>query len=138
MTSELTPEERVRRAVNEGCGAKLTESQCRAVASALGLDAEITPEDVAAEPMLQFFGWSHLPPHLQPRSALFGRMALELVKTTPRNPERTVALRKLLESKDAGVRAHLPPPQPLTPPSGPPETVGVPFDFRTSAVEVKQ
>lgn len=89
---------------------------------------EITAEDVAAEPLLQFFGWSHLPEHLQERSALFGRLALAVVRTTPRNPERTVALRKLLEAKDAGVRAHLPPPQPLNPPSGPPETVGVPVD----------
>ena len=30
-----------------------------------------------------------------------------LVKELPRNPERTVALRKLLEAKDAAVRARL-------------------------------
>lgn len=30
------------------------------------------------------------------------------IDTTPRNAERTVALRKLLEAKDAGVRAALP------------------------------
>jgi len=30
-----------------------------------------------------------------------------MMATLPRNPERTVALRKLLESKDAAVRAAL-------------------------------
>jgi hypothetical protein len=30
-----------------------------------------------------------------------------MVRDLPRNPERTVALRKLLESKDAAVRAKL-------------------------------
>jgi hypothetical protein len=32
-------------------------------------------------------------------------MADHLVATVPRNPERTVALRKLLEAKDCAVRA---------------------------------
>jgi hypothetical protein len=30
-----------------------------------------------------------------------------MVETLPRNPERSVALRKLLEAKDAAVRAKL-------------------------------
>jgi hypothetical protein len=30
-----------------------------------------------------------------------------MIETLPRNPERTVALRKLLEAKDAAVRAKL-------------------------------
>ena len=34
-------------------------------------------------------------------------MARRLVHTPPRNAERAVALRKLLESKDAAVRARL-------------------------------
>ncbi|MCO5091979.1 hypothetical protein [Bosea sp. (in: a-proteobacteria)] len=53
----------------------------------------------------QFFAWSHLPPHLQAVSRPFGEMAERIVLTVPRNPERTVALRKLLEAKDACVRA---------------------------------
>ncbi|MCY0991856.1 hypothetical protein OV203_32255 [Nannocystis sp. ILAH1] len=59
------------------------------------------------EPILQFFAYEHLPAHLQAVSAPFGELARALVKDAPRNPERTVALRKLLESKDAAVRAHL-------------------------------
>lgn len=59
------------------------------------------------EPIMQFFEYSHLPPHLQDVSAPFQRLAQEVVDCLPRNPERTVALRKLLESKDAAVRAKL-------------------------------
>ena len=44
---------------------------------------------------------------MQDVSRPFGEIAETLVKTLPRNPERTVALRKLLEAKDAAVRARL-------------------------------
>lgn len=59
------------------------------------------------EPILQFFEYDHLPLHLQVISKLFCDVAKELVNVLPRNPERTVALRKLLEGKDAAVRARL-------------------------------
>lgn len=59
------------------------------------------------EPILQYFDFAHLPSHLQEVSRPFNDLAQRLVATTPRNPERTVALRKLLESKDAAVRAAL-------------------------------
>jgi hypothetical protein len=59
------------------------------------------------DPMLQFFAYEHLPPHLQVISKPFGELAKQIVETLPRNPERTVALRKLLESKDCAVRAVL-------------------------------
>lgn len=59
-----------------------------------------------SEPILQYFAYEHLPPHLQEVSRPFGEMAAFIV-TQPRNAERTVALRKLLESKDAAVRAKL-------------------------------
>lgn len=59
------------------------------------------------EHILQFFAYSHLPAHLQAVSRPFGEMAEKIVADIPRNPERTVALRKLLESKDAAVRAVL-------------------------------
>lgn len=54
---------------------------------------------------MQFFAWSHLPPEKAVVSRLFGELADEVIATLPRNPERTVALRKLLEAKDAAVRA---------------------------------
>lgn len=57
--------------------------------------------------MLQFFEYEHLPPHLQEVSVWFNRLANDIVDKLPSNAERTVALRKLLESKDAAVRARL-------------------------------
>ena len=59
------------------------------------------------EPMLQFFAYEHLPPHLQVVSEQFHRLADKMVACLPRNAERTVALRKLLEAKDCAVRAML-------------------------------
>lgn len=59
------------------------------------------------EHILQFFQFEHLPPHLRKVSEPFCLMAHQLVADLPRNPERTVALRKLLESKDAAVRAAI-------------------------------
>ncbi len=58
-----------------------------------------------AEPMLQWFAYEHLPAHLQEISRPFGELAALIVDRLPRNPERTVALRKLLEAKDCAVRA---------------------------------
>ncbi len=63
--------------------------------------------DHDTEPMLQFFSWEHLPPHLQEVSKHFMGMANMIVGTLPRNSERTAALRKLLEAKDCAVRARL-------------------------------
>lgn len=72
------------------------------------------------EHIMQFFAWSHLPPNLQEVSKPFGDLAMSICETLPRNPERTVALRKLLEAKDAAVRASLAkddrPPGPPVPP----------------------
>lgn len=61
----------------------------------------------APEHIMQFFAHAHLPTHLAEVSRPFGDLAVQLVETLPRNPERTVALRKLLEAKDAAVRALL-------------------------------
>lgn len=60
-----------------------------------------------AESLLQFFAYEHLPPHLQGVSAPFCEIAHRIVDLVPRNAERTVALRKLLEAKDCAVRAVL-------------------------------
>jgi hypothetical protein len=59
------------------------------------------------EHIMQFFAYEHLPEHLQVVSMPFAGLAESIVTTLPRNPERTVALRKLLEAKDAAVRAKL-------------------------------
>ena len=61
------------------------------------------------DPLLRFFAWQDLPAHLQVISRPFGQLAGQLVTNLTPSAERTVALRKLLESKDAAVRAALPP-----------------------------
>lgn len=67
----------------------------------------VPPDRFPTEPLLQFFEYEHLPAHLQVVSAPFGLLANDIVHLLPRNPERTVALRKLLEAKDCAVRAVL-------------------------------
>ena len=57
--------------------------------------------------ILQFFEFGHLPEHLRQVSRPFADLAIWITEHLPRNPERTVALRKLLEAKDAAVRARL-------------------------------
>jgi hypothetical protein len=93
------------------------------------------------EHIMQFFAYSHLPPHLQARSKPFADLAAKIFEGSPEvatafaelsemvretiapNPETTVALgkinesrcandrgvalRKLLEGKDAAVRAAI-------------------------------
>lgn len=59
------------------------------------------------ERMLRWFEFAHLPLELQQVSHPFGVLAQEIVFTLSAGPERTVALRKLLEAKDAAVRAYL-------------------------------
>ena len=60
-----------------------------------------------SDPIMQFFEYGHLRDDLKAVSQPFGELAAHIAATLPRNPERTVALRKLLESKDAAVRAAL-------------------------------
>jgi len=57
--------------------------------------------------LIQFFAYEHLPPHLREHSKPFAVLADHLMATLPANPERTTALRKLLEAKDCAVRAKL-------------------------------
>ena len=57
--------------------------------------------------LMQFFTYAHLPTHLQEVSKPFCDLAQTIIDTLPSNPERTVALRKLLEAKDCAVRAKL-------------------------------
>lgn len=64
------------------------------------------PAKEPVEPIMQFFEFAHLPLDLAEISRPFRELALKVL-VLPRNPERTVALRKLLEAKDAAVRARL-------------------------------
>lgn len=73
------------------------------------LERELGVEPVVEERMMKWFEFSHLPEHLQAVSKPFGELAAKIVETVEIGPERTVALRKLLEAKDAAVRAKLNP-----------------------------
>lgn len=67
----------------------------------------ISDEERARTPILKFFAFSHLPPALQEVSRIFHDAAASTCAVVPASAERTVALRKLLEAKDAAVRAAL-------------------------------
>jgi hypothetical protein len=72
--------------------------------------SEFSAAQIMTDPILHFFHYAHLPEKLRATSRLFFILASTLVTTLPRNAERSVALRKLLEAKDAAVRANLPAP----------------------------
>lgn len=77
--------------------------------------------DGRRDPIMQFFRYEHehLPLRLRAISRPFCELAESLVHTSdagnalrlPRNAERSVALRKLLEAKDAAVRAFVAAPE---------------------------
>lgn len=71
------------------------------------MESTLEQPENTADPIMQFFTYAHLPPHLSEVSHHFKILADHLIEALPRNAERTVALRKLLESKDAAVRARL-------------------------------
>lgn len=58
-------------------------------------------------PILKYFEFKHLPPHLQTVSGPFGVLAQEMDATLPDGAEKSAGLRKLLEAKDCMVRAAL-------------------------------
>lgn len=55
--------------------------------------------------ILHLFKFDHLPVPLKERSKPFCDLAHQLARELPANAETSVALRKLLEAKDAAVRA---------------------------------
>ena len=63
--------------------------------------------DPEASPIIKYFTYEHLSKKLQEISRPFSELAYALEETLPKNPEKSVALRKLLEAKDAAVRAAL-------------------------------
>lgn len=64
----------------------------------------MNPEE--SYPILKFFSYEHLPPHLQGVSKPFHGLAYQMADA-PRNAETSAGLRKLLEAKDCAVRAAL-------------------------------
>ena len=58
-------------------------------------------------PILKYFTFEHLPEPLRTVSQPFCELAYYIASKLKRSPEKSVALRKLLEAKDAAVRAAL-------------------------------
>lgn len=57
--------------------------------------------------ILRYFASDHLPPKLRRVSEPFGILATQIANSLPPIPETTVAVRALLNAKDAAVRAAL-------------------------------
>lgn len=56
--------------------------------------------------MMKYFEYEHLPEHLQEVSKMFYELAKQVDEMNVMDPrEQQVALRKLLEAKDAAVRS---------------------------------
>ncbi len=65
-------------------------------------------DDYTPSPIMRYFGFMHLTPGLmRETSRSFAGLAEHVDRTLPNGPEKSVALRKLLEAKDAAVRAVL-------------------------------
>ena len=61
-----------------------------------------------SSPILKYFAFEHLPPHLQAVSRPIGELARQLDAELPDGAEKSAGLRKLLEAKDCMVRSVLP------------------------------
>ena len=66
-------------------------------------------DNVNEERLMKWFAYEHLPPILQEVSRRFYELATDMCESLEPGPERTVSLRKLLEAKDAAVRAKIHP-----------------------------
>ena len=55
--------------------------------------------------LMKFFGYEHLPAHLQKISKPFHDLAVAMCEEMGNNAEGVTALRKLLEAKDCAVRS---------------------------------
>lgn len=63
--------------------------------------------DPAMSPIIEFFKYEHLPPHLQAVSKPINDLARQMDDDLPDGAEKSAGLRKLLEAKDCFVRAEL-------------------------------
>ena len=66
------------------------------------------PSNLTSEsPIMRYFEYAHLPEKLQGVSREFAELADFVEDYLPSGAEKSTALRKLLEAKDAAVRAAL-------------------------------
>lgn len=65
------------------------------------------PELIIKYPVLRWFATEHLTTDLRPVVESFATLAFHTARAEKRGAEVSVALRKLLEAKDAAVRARI-------------------------------
>ncbi len=65
------------------------------------------PNKREPSPIMKFFGYKHMPAHLQTLSQPICELAMQYDTMLPEGPEKQAGLRKLLEAKDCLVRAIL-------------------------------
>ena len=66
----------------------------------------VMPSDFGTgERMMKWLSYEHLPADLVPCVKSYNDLGMQICQHIPAGPERTVALRKLIESKDCAVRA---------------------------------
>lgn len=70
-------------------------------------DVVVDAERRTGERLLRYFKHEHLRQPLRQTAEQFAALAVYICNTTKAGPERTICLRKILEGKDAGVRAAL-------------------------------
>lgn len=68
---------------------------------------DLTTRHPSTQQIMRYFAYAHLPAHLATISGPCCALAEAMVLALPDSAELTVGLRKLLESKDAFVRAAL-------------------------------
>ena len=61
----------------------------------------------SVDEIMVYFQYNHLPKRLRDVSKPFCELAWQIYETLPAGQQRAIALQKLLEAKDAAVRASL-------------------------------
>lgn len=84
-----------------------TSAKARKIEQASEKEDLVGHDPSEPSPILRYFVFEHLPPKLQVVSKPFSDLAFHVEDVLPHGPEKSVALRKLLEAKDAAVRAAL-------------------------------
>lgn len=67
----------------------------------------VEPRNQLASPIMRYFKYEHLNGPMKVTSRSFAVLAQEMEAYLPNGPEKSTALRKLLEAKDAAVRAAM-------------------------------
>jgi hypothetical protein len=71
------------------------------------METQMNDQKPQQSPILKWFAFAHLPEDLRTVSEQFSTLANNIETALPAGAEKSTALRKLLEAKDAAVRAAI-------------------------------